>query len=409
MAEQLRRVPCTAFLLHEVRMLLTLLLLAVLLPAGPLHADTSRIDIEAGKLRELRERITTFKRELESVRGERDSQQQALERNDKAIGVISAELRRLAREAQQAEKKRTALETERAAARSQLNGMREILQRELRAAWLGGRQQRLRLLLNQEDPAAVGRMMTYQAYFTRARAQRMEQFRATMERLQLAEQALLEQQASIEALRTRQQEQSSQLSREQENRRGILAGLQKQLEEGSTELVRLEQDEQRVHQLLQSLQQAMRDFPQAESSQKPLHRLKGQLRWPVAGRISTPYGARQAAAGKMKSRGVHISTPSGTDVHAVAKGRIAFADWLRGFGLLIIIDHGAGYMSLYGENSSLYKAVGEWVSQGDVIAAAGNSGGQPRTGMYFELRKDGQPLNPSAWFRGKPAELRAGH
>ena len=254
----------------------------------------------------------------------------------------------------------------------------------------------------------VGRMMTYQAYFTRARAQRMEQFRVTMERLQLAEQALLEQQASIEALRTRQQEQSSQLSREQENRRGILAGLQKQLEEGSTELVRLEQDEQRVHQLLQSLQQAMRDFPQAESSQKPLHRLKGQLRWPVAGRISTPYGARQAA-GKMKSRGVHISTPSGTDVHAVAKGRIAFADWLRGFGLLIIIDHGAGYMSLYGENSSLYKAVGEWVSQGDVIAAAGNSGGQPRTGMYFELRKDGQPLNPSAWFRGKPAELRAGH
>jgi septal ring factor EnvC (AmiA/AmiB activator) len=408
MAEQLRRVPCTAFLLYQVRLLLPLLMLAVLLPAGLLHADKGRIDIEAGKLRELRERISTFKRELESVRGERDSQQQALERNDKAIGVISAELRRLAREAQQAEKKRTTLETERAAARSQLNAMREILQRELRAAWLGGRQQRLRLLLNQEDPAVVGRMMTYQAYFTRARTQRMEQFRATMERLQLAEQALLEQQASIEALRIRQQEQSSQLSREQENRRGILAGLQKQLEEGSTELVRLEQDEQRVHQLLQSLQQAMRDFPQAESSQKPLHRLKGQLRWPVAGRISTPYGARQAA-GKMKSRGVHISTPAGTDVHAVAKGRIAFADWLRGFGLLIIIDHGAGYMSLYGENSSLYRAVGEWVSQGDVIAAAGNSGGQPRIGMYFELRKDGQPLNPSAWFRGKPVELRAGH
>jgi septal ring factor EnvC (AmiA/AmiB activator) len=406
MAEQLRRVSSAAFLIYNIRIFLPLLVLAVLLPAGLLRAEPDPVDVEAGKLRELRERITTFKRELDSVRGQRDSQQQALERTDKAIGAISADLRRLAREAQQAEKKRTELEAERGAARRQLNGMSKILKRELRAAWLGGRQQRLRLLLNQEDPAALGRMMTYQAYFTRARTQRMEQFRATMERLQLAEQALLEQQASIEALRVRQQEQSSQLSREQETRRGILAGLKKRLEEGTTELARLEQDEQRVHQLLQSLQQAMRDIPQAESSQKPLRRLKGQLSWPVAGRISTPYGARQAA-GKMKSRGVHISTPSGTDVHAVAKGRVAFADWLRGFGLLIIIDHGSGYMSLYGENSSLYKAVGEWVSQGDVIAAAGNSGGQLRTGMYFELRKDGQPVNPSAWFKGKPAERRA--
>jgi septal ring factor EnvC (AmiA/AmiB activator) len=397
MAEQPCCVPRAAYLL----------LALLLLPTGLLYAETNSADVEAGKLRELRERISSFKRDLDSVRGKRDTQQEALARTDKAIGAISAELRQLDRQQQQAEKKRITLEAERSAAHKQLNGMRRILERELRAAWLGGRQQRLRLLLNQDEPAVVGRMMTYQAYFTRARTQRMEQFQATLERLRLAERALLEQQAAIEALRVKQQQQSSLLSREQDTQRSILAGLQERLKAGTTELARLEQDEQRVHQLLQSLQQAMRDIPQAETSQKPLHRLKGQLRWPLAGRISTPYGARQAA-GKMKSRGVHISTPSGTDVHAVAKGRIAFADWLRGFGLLIIIDHGAGYMSLYGENSSLYKAVGEWVSQGEVIAAAGNSGGQLRTGVYFELRKDGQPINPSAWFKGKPAALRAG-
>jgi septal ring factor EnvC (AmiA/AmiB activator) len=397
MAEQPCCVPRAAYLL----------LALLLLPTGLLYAETNSADVEAGKLRELRERISSFKRDLDSVRGKRDTQQEALARTDKAIGAISAELRQLDRQQQQAEKKRITLEAERSAAHKQLNGMRRILERELRAAWLGGRQQRLRLLLNQDEPAVVGRMMTYQVYFTRARTQRMEQFQATLERLRLAERALLEQQAAIEALRVKQQQQSSLLSREQDTQRSILAGLQERLKAGTTELARLEQDEQRVHQLLQSLQQAMRDIPQAETSQKPLHRLKGQLRWPLAGRISTPYGARQAA-GKMKSRGVHISTPSGTDVHAVAKGRIAFADWLRGFGLLIIIDHGAGYMSLYGENSSLYKAVGEWVSQGEVIAAAGNSGGQLRTGVYFELRKDGQPINPSAWFKGKPAALRAG-
>ena len=386
---------------------LFLLLLLLLPPTGLLRAETNPVDVEAGKLRELRERISTFKHELESVRGQHDSQQQALARTDKKIGAISAELRRLKLEARQAGEKLAALETERSAAHAQLNSMRRILGRELRTAWLGGRQQDIRLLLNQDDPAVVGRMMTYQAYFTRARTQRMEQFHATLERLRLAEQALLEQQATIEQLHVQQQEQSSRLSREQQTQRSILAELQKQLKAGTTELARLEQDEQRVYRLLQSLQQALRDIPPAEVSQAPLHRLKGQLRWPVAGRISTPYGARQAA-GKMQARGVHISSPSGTDVHAVAKGRVAFADWLRGFGLLIIIDHGAGYMSLYGENSSLYKAVGEWVAQGEVIAAAGNSGGQLRTGLYFELRKDGQPVNPAAWFKGKPVGLRAG-
>jgi septal ring factor EnvC (AmiA/AmiB activator) len=407
MAEQRCCVPRAAYLLHGARVLQLFLLLALLSPAGPLGAETNQIDIEAGKLHELRERISTFKRELESVRGQRDAQQEALARTDKAIGVISAELRQLRQQAQLDGEKLAALETERSTARRQLNGMSRILGRELRAAWLGGRQERIRLLLNQDDPAVVGRMMTYQAYFTQARTQRMDQFQTTLERLRLAEQALLEQQAAIEALHVQQQEQSLRLSREQETRRRVVAGLQQQLKAGTTELERLEQDEQRVQQLLLSLQQALRDIPPLETAQKPLHKLKGQLRWPVAGRISTPYGARQAA-GKMQARGVHISTPSGTDVHAIAKGRIAFADWLRGFGLLIIIDHGKGYMSLYGENSSLYKAVGEWVSQGEVIAAAGNSGGQLRTGLYFELRKDGQPINPSAWLKGKPAAQRAG-
>ncbi len=408
MAERPRCVPHVIKLSHAARALLPSLLLSLLLlSAGPLGAETNQIDIAAGKLRELRERISPFKRELVAVRGQRDTQQEALARTDKAIGVISAELRQLRQQAQLAGEELAALETERGTARTQLNGMSRILERELRAAWLGGRQERIRLLLNQDDPAVVGRMMTYQVYFTQARTQYMEQFQATLERLRLAEQALLEQQVAIEALHVRQQERSSLLSREQETQRRIVAGLQEQLKAGTTELERLEQDEQRVRKLLLSLQQALRDIPPLETAQKPLHRLKGQLRWPVAGRISTPYGARQAA-GKMQARGVHISTPSGADVHAIAKGRIAFADWLRGFGLLIIIDHGKGYMSLYGENSSLYKAVGEWVSQGEVIAAAGNSGGQLRTGVYFELRKDGQPINPSAWFKGKPAALRAG-
>ncbi len=407
MAEPPCRVPPVNRFPRAVRIFLVSLLYCLLLPAGPVLAGADPVEIEADRLRELRERISSFRSELESVRGQRDTQQEALAETDKAIGALSADLRRLDSELDQGREKLAGLEDERSRVQDRLKGMHSILERELRAAWLGGRQQHIRLLLNQDDPTRLGRMMTYQAYFTKARAQRMEIFRTTLEQLQQTERALQEQQAANRALREQQQQQSERLSAEQENQRRILAGLQQQLDAGTLELARLEQDEQRVSKLLHSLQQALRDIPPVESSQKPLHRQQGELKWPVAGRISTPFGARQAA-GKMKSRGVHIATRAGTDVHAVAKGRVAFADWLRGFGLLIIIDHGEGYMSLYGENSSLYKAVGEWVSQGEVIAAAGNSGGQLRTGVYFELRRNGQPVNPSSWFRGKPEALRAG-
>jgi len=204
-----------------------------------------------------------------------------------------------------------------------------------------------------------------------------------------------------------QQEKSARLAAEQDKRRGILAQLQQQLRDKQTELTTLEQDEQRLQQLVISLQRALAEIPEDNGGSQALQQLKGKLRWPVAGRITREYGARQAA-GKLSSRGVHIATLPGADVHAIASGRIVFADWLRGFGLLLIIDHGAGYMSLYGQNSSLYKRVGDRVARGEVVAAAGSSGGKAQPGLYLELRKDGRPFDPGGWFSGKPASLQAG-
>ncbi|MDX1410431.1 MAG: peptidoglycan DD-metalloendopeptidase family protein, partial [Saprospiraceae bacterium] len=134
---------------------------------------------------------------------------------------------------------------------------------------------------------------------------------------------------------------------------------------------------------------------------------KGRLLWPVAGRIGRGYGVRHAE-GKLTSRGIFISAPGGTEVHAISRGRVAFADWLRGFGLLLILDHGSGYMSLYGHNSSLFKEPGEWVEENEVIALVGSSGGQQRTGLYLELRKHGKPFDPAPWFAGKPERQHAG-
>lgn len=387
--------------------LLQILMLAVLLiPAMTLCAEPAQIDIETGRLHELRTSIGVLKKELDSVRGERDSQQQVLEKSDKAIGEIHREIRRLEREAVDAESSLAGFEQQRSEANARLVAIRNILARELRTAWMGGRQERVKLLLSQEEPASIGRMLSYQGYFARARAQRMDVYNASLQALQDAELEVREQQAQIVILQQQQQQQAAQLAAEQEARHKLIAALQEKLQSGNAQLAKLQQDEQRINQLVKSLQEATRDIPPDPGSQKSLSQLKGQLRWPVAGQISVPFGARQAS-GQMTSRGVHIRAHAGTEVRAVARGRVAFADWLRGFGLLIILEHGSGYMTLYGENSSLYKAVGEWVEQGEVVSAAGNSGGQSRTGIYLELRKDGQPINPAAWFKGKPLQQQA--
>jgi len=390
-----------------VRLILAAALLAGLPAGGPLAADTGQIAQEKEKLQQLRERISSLKADLESVRGEHDARQTALEQTDKAIGRISAELRRLDGREAAARPELTRLEGERDAVRSRLGRMHTALARELQLAYRNGRQERIKLLLNQEDPAMVARMLIYQGYFTQARSRRMEDFRATLDELHAAEQVLLEQQAMLAGLRSEQEQNSARLAAEKDRQGAILAELKQRLASGTSQLGVLEADEQRVNKLLETLQQALRDIP-AETGQQSLRELKGKLEWPVEGRVSMHFGAQQAA-GKMRSRGVHIATRSGAEIHAIARGRVVFADWLRGFGLLMILDHGDGYMSLYGENSSLYKGVGEWVGRGEAIAAAGNSGGQLRTGLYLELRKDGQPVNPAGWFKGQPDAQRAGH
>jgi len=371
-------------------------------------AETTSADAgeQAARLEQLRKRIGGIKQELGNLRGEHDAMQEALARTEQDIGSVMAELRRLESRAGEAQENIRKLQEERSSRQQDLDKQRVALARELQVAYMTGKQERVKLLLNQEDPAAVSRMLAYHGYFSRARATRMQDFRAILERLGLLEEQLIAERAEAEQLHLQQQEKSARLAVDQEKRRGILAGLQQQLRDKQTELSTLEQDEQRLQQLVSSLQRALAEIPDDGGGIQALQQLKGKLRWPVAGRITRGYGARQAS-GNLPSRGVHIATPSGADVHAIASGRIVFADWLRGFGLLLIIDHGAGYMSLYGQNSSLYKTVGDRVGRGEVVAAAGSSGGQAQAGLYLELRKNGRPFDPAGWFSGKPASQQA--
>ncbi|MGD8631509.1 MAG: peptidoglycan DD-metalloendopeptidase family protein [Gammaproteobacteria bacterium] len=373
---------------------------------APSPVQAAGADEQEAKLQQLRQHIQAVKQELAGMLGERDAQQQALEKSEKEIGSVAAALRRLEQQAREADDKILDLKQQRDREQGNLQAMRSALALELRTAYIAGRQERIKLLLNQQDPAFLGRMLVYHGYFSQARAARIEAMRKALARLDDIEQALLAQQLEIDRLQTVQREKSTRLAAEQEKRRAIIAGLQAGLKEKTSELSLLEKDEQRLQQLVQSLQQALSDIPAASGQYKSLRELKGKLHWPVAGKIVRHYGSSQAA-GKISSRGVQIASAAGADVHAIARGRVVFADWLRGFGLLLIIDHGSGYMSLYGHNSSLYKEVGETVDGAEVVAAVGSSGGLSVTGLYLELRKNGRPFDPAPWFKGKPAPLQA--
>ena len=385
------------------RLILLLVSVLAFAPAGA--ADD--IAVQTEKLQLLQKHIQGIKTELESMQGQRDTTQVKLEKTEKKIGHVSAELHRLDADADSARQKIQDLDKDRITERHALAALRQILSRDLRSAYSAGRQQRIKLLLNQQDPALVGRMMTYHGYFTRARATRLQELQATLARIDSIEAALVEQQAEIQQLRLQQQEKSRQLTAEQGNRRKILALLQRDLRVKKTELSTLQQDELRLQALVQSLQKALREISPQRGDFISLRQFKGKLRWPVAGRLTRRFGSKQSSGG-VASRGVLISSRAGADVHTIAAGRIVFADWLRGFGLLLIIDHGHEYMSLYGQNRSIYKDVGAWVKRDEVVAAAGSSGGQDQDGLYLELRKDGQPFNPTAWFKGQPLPQQAG-
>ena len=371
---------------------------------GTAFADEAKE--QAARLQQLRERISSLKNELGDMRGRQATLQRELESTDKSIGEAAAGMRQLKQQKAESQARLDQLEEERRVQRAALQEMRSRLAQDLRSAYLMGRQGQVKLLLNQEDPATVSRMLAYHGYFTRSRNDRIQALRTTLAGLAATGQDIIAQQERLDGLLQQQREAAGQLADGQDERSRVLAKLQLQMKGKAQELAQLERDEQRLHQLVESLQQALGDIPPAVTDSRSLHELKGRLRWPVAGHISMQYGSRQAG-GKLISRGVRIKAQAGADVRAIAKGRVAYADWLRGFGLLLIIDHGKDYMSLYGNNQALFKEVGEWVEGNEVIATVGSSGGQASTGLYLELRKKGRPFNPAPWFAGKPSATRA--
>jgi len=289
------------------------------------------------------------------------------------------------------------LEREQARREGELGAERGVLAGELRVAYVNGREEQLKLLLNQQDPASVGRTLAYYGYFGRARAERIEGIRDQLEHLALVRERIAAEGRRLAAIEARQEQELAALRGAQEKRTRAVGAIDAQIKSQGGELKRLESQARGLEKLITELRKALDNPPVAKKA--PFEPLRGKLPWPVPqGKVLARYG-QPRAGGSLRWQGMLIGTERGARVRAPFAGRVAYADWLPGMGLMIVLDHGGGYLSLYGHNDQLFRKVGEAVAAGDVIGSVGDSGGNDQAALYFEVRRGRQPVNPEIWLQ----------
>lgn len=374
-----------------------LILLLLTLPAAAAEDDLTQV--KERELEEVRERISGLKQSMDAASTERDKVTGELQGAEASIAEKRSRLRDLERERSFTEKRRNELDVKISAHEAELD--REIgqLGQQLRAAYMSGNQERLKLLLNQQDPAMLGRLMVYYSYLNTYRSNNIDTVTGRIRELaSLRSQVAAEEARLSEIAKTRYAE-LSRLDRAQQRRQTLLTSLRQRISEEGREIEHLAGQEKDLARLLAELTSILSDYP--ISSENPFSEHKGRLTWPVAGSLLHDFGQPRVGGG-LRWNGVVMTAPRGREVRAVYHGRVAFADWLAGLGLLIIVDHGDGYMTLYGYNETLMKNVGDWVAPGDVIATVGDSGGQQQAGLYFEIREGIRPVNPRHWITRTP-------
>lgn len=375
--------------------------------APEIHApDTRDPERVAERLSNLRATIDAVEGELRQARRQRDSLQAELARSERAIGKIQARLRELAAAIAAEERELARLREEADTLREELAAQRDALAAQLRSAYAIGRQERLKLLLNLQSVARIGRTLAYYRYFNRARAERIGQVERRLAELERVRRRIRERTAHLSELQAEQREERRERRRQRDRRREVLARIDARIQDRDQRLDDLRASRRELERVLAAIRQGMQHLPRDDP--QPFAAQRGELRWPVPGRLTQHFGGPRA--GDLRWTGLVIEAERGTRVRAVSHGRVAFADWLRGFGLLTVVDHGDGYMSLYGHSHSLFKEVGDWVRPGETIASVGASGGRQDQGLYFELRHNGEPVDPVPWLAGEapPATRTAG-
>ncbi len=348
------------------------------------------------ELERLRQRMGELRQKIEKQQQQKDFATKFLKDIEVRIGERAYILKKTNRYLRKQKRELKKLKQQQQQTRNELASQRNILSQQIRAAYMIGQQEYLKLLLNQENPAAIGRTLTYYDYFHKARSHHIDEAVASIEKLDRLTVEVKIKTKELTVSRKQQQVEKQKLEDDFIERSIIIKEMEKNIADKGIRLKKFIADEQLLQQLLKDIRKIMPSSLTEIDKRETFSKRRGRLKWPVKGSVKRLFGKSRKAA-KLKWNGVLISSTEGKDVKAISHGRVAYADWLRGYGMLVIIDHGDGYMTLYGYNQALYKETGDWVEEGEVIAAVGRSGGQLKSGLYFEVRVKGQPSNPVKW------------
>jgi len=398
----------------------------------PLCASANQADRKQSELEALKRRLQTLQQEFRDTQVHRQEAADELRQSERAISSAVRQLRQLDNERQRAQTDLQTLAQQADATAARIRAQQVYLAQALKAAYQRGQGEALKLILNGADPNQTARDLRYLAYLSRAQHAMIEALRADLAQLAALQQQTAQKSTELTQLQAAREAEQQKLLADKRARVQVLQKLSVQIQRQRREISNLKRDERSLTQLVERLnrlmaQQAVRaraaqraqkkqaverdaggkprravgvntETPVAFRSDRPFSGLKGSLRLPVAGELMNHFGAQREGGG-VSWKGLFIRAAEGTAVKVIAAGQVVFAEWLRGFGNLIIVDHGEGYMSLYSNNESLYKQVGERVQPGDAIATVGNSGGQPDPGLYFEMRHQSRPVNPLLWVK----------
>lgn len=386
-----------ASFLHRIKLALGSFCFITVLPLCVL-AD------EKADMEKLQKEIAALQKELKSVQGARSGLQKDLEKSETEINDLEKKAEEIRKELNQQNQDLNNLKQERIQLEKQRSTQEEKISAQILAAYKLGQQSDIKLLLNQESPDKVSRLMTYHGYFVMAQQKKIETYRNTISRIDTIAPDIEKKTLQLASMQTQLDKQRNALGTAHKERQVALNKVNSQIKNKQQELTQLNEDRQKLQVLLSRVTRKIASSGALKSpTYVPLPKggekfsvRKGKLPWPIQGKIIHRYGSPRIA-GQLNWNGAYIAGNSGNKVIAVHHGRVVFSDYFGGHGLLIIIDHGEGFLSLYAHNQSLLKKAGDPVIAGESIAIVGNSGGQSTDGVYFEIRRDGKPIDPSTW------------
>ena len=386
--------------------------LCLLLAAPAVPAPASNTD----ELRELRARIEALKKEIAAAEGNRAEAADALKGSEEAISAANRELKDLTDQRVSAQGRLQDLGRQSKGTQESAGAQSKRLAKLLHDQYIRQERGYVQLLFSGENPAAATRELHYATYVSRAQAKLIEGLRSDLAKLTRLANAARDESIALAEIENKQRAEREQLARETEARRKVLTQLAAKISAQRREVSTLEENEKRLTRLIDRLARMAREPEKPKPGEKPkapgirndalpepglagvFAALRGKLRLPARGEVGNRYGTPREDGGTTW-KGLFIRAPQGEEVKAVAPGKVVFSDWLRGFGNLLIVDHGGEYLSIYGNNETLFKQAGESVASGDTLAKVGNSGGNPETGLYFELRFQGKPFDPLSWVK----------